>query len=197
MILGYLDIGGKNSDTAVQHRQISQYAEDNALNIDIFFKESDIDTLKTSLTEGNHTVIIANVVALGTSLISIKKNIASLTAAGVTIISAKEGFCFSPDNAEAVTKGIELVIGIRSSLSSIVTRKALAERKAAGVVLGRRVPNSKHVFDHKENIIKQKLAQKMTKVQIAKDLGVSQGYLYAFLKQHPELKPETKGDGDA
>ncbi|MCM1324618.1 MAG: hypothetical protein NC218_10890 [Acetobacter sp.] len=195
MIFGYLDIGGRNVDAKIQHQQIIQYAIENNLEIKNFIQESNIKILYNNNFGTNcPTLLIANIVALGASLATIKESIASLASAGVTIISAKENLCFLPENANKIIDGIELVLNIRSSLSSVVTCKALAERKAAGIKLGRRVPNSKHIFDNKEEIIRQKLAQKITKTQLAKELGVSLGYLYVFLKAHPELKPDFQGD---
>ena len=89
---------------------------------------------------------------------------------------------------QAIPAGLDLIISIRNSISSIVTRQALAERKSQGIRLGRKTPNKQHVFDGKDEEIREKLAKGMTKTQIAKDLNVSYGYLFTFLKQHPELK---------
>ena len=85
-------------------------------------------------------------------------------------------------------KALDLIINIRSSLTSIVTCKALSERKSRGIRLGRKTPNKQHVFDGKEEEIREKLAKGVSKTQIAKDLGVSYGYFFTFLKSHPELK---------
>ena len=192
MILGYLDTNTKNIDVESQRQQILQYTAANNLAVDMFVQESSVCAVASNLelTE-NHTVIIANIVALGTSLQQIKENLSLLGEANLTLISVKEGYIWKPEELHSMPKALDLVINIRSSLTSIVTCNALSERKAQGVRLGRKTPNKQHVFDGKEEEIKQKLADGVTKVQIAKDFGVAQVTLYAFLKQHPELKPQN------
>lgn len=192
MILGYLDTNTKNIDVESQRQQILQYTAANNLAVDMFVQESSVCAVASNLelTE-NHTVIIANIVALGTSLQQIKENLSLLGEANLTLISVKEGYIWKPEELHSMPKALDLVVNIRSSLTSIVTCKALSERKAQGVRLGRKTPNKQHVFDGKEEEIKQKLADGVTKVQIAKDFGVAQVTLYAFLKQHPELKPQN------
>lgn len=188
MILGYLDRNGKNLDVETQRQQIIRYAEDNNLKIDIFVQETDICTLHTRLGTYNHILIIANIVALGISLPTIRENIAMFAEMNLTIVSVKEGFIWQSEDLTAIQQGLEVAINIRNSLSSIVTRRALAECKSQGMKLGRKARNKKRVFDGREEEIRKKLAKGVTKVQIAKDFGVAQGTLYAFLKSHPELK---------
>ncbi len=197
MILAYLDKNEKNIDVEDQRRQIVRYASDNSLTIDMFVQDMDVCALKKSLETANHTVIIANIVALGASLPKIKVSLSLLAEKNLTLFSVQEGFVWKSQDLNAISAGLDLIISIRSSLSSIVTKKALSERKSRGVKLGRKTPNKKRCFDGKEEEIKQKLAQGITKTQIAKDLGVSLGYLFSIIKLHPELKPEAKGDSDA
>lgn len=193
MILGYLDKNEKNISVTEQRQQIVQYASENNLMIDMFIAETSVCDVVSQLSTANHTVVIANIVALGTSLSAIKESISLLGKLNLELISVKEGYVWKPEDLRAILPGLDLVIDIRSSLSSIMTTKALADKKASGVVLGRQTPNRTRVFDNKEEYIKQQLAKGVTKVQIAKDLGVSQGYLYAFLRAHPEVRPEFKG----
>lgn len=192
-----MDKKEKNIDVENQRRQIVRYASDNNLTIDMFIQNADICVLRESLETANHTVIIANIVALGSSLPKIKESIFLLAAMNLTLVSVQEGYVWTSEELKAIPSGLDLIISIRNSLSSIVTRKALSERKSQGVKLGRKTPNKKRCFDGREEEIKQKLAEGITKTQIAKDLGVSLGYLFNFLKHHPELKPEAKGVADA
>ena len=76
MILGYLDTNTKNIDVESQRQQILQYTAANNLAVDMFVQESSVCAVASNLelTE-NHTVIIANIVALGTSLQQIKENL--------------------------------------------------------------------------------------------------------------------------
>lgn len=191
MILGYLDNNEKNIDVEKQRRQILDYASENGLVVDMFLQESKIEALKSSIKTDNHTLIVANIIALGMSLLQIKESISILAKMNVTVISVQEGYVWAPKDLRALPRWLDVVIDIRSSISSLLTCRALAERKAQGVRLGRKTPNKKRVFDGREEEIKQKLADGVTKVQIARDFGVAQATLYAFLRQHPELKPQN------
>jgi len=197
VILAYLDKNEKNIDVEEQRQQIVRYAADKSLTIDMFVQDVDICSLNKSLETTNHTVIIANIVALGASLPKIKESLLLLAEKNLALFSVQEGFVWTLQDLKAICAGLDLIISIRSSLSSIVTKKALLERKSRGVKLGRKTPNKKRFFDGREEEIRQKLAQGITKTQIAKDLGVSLGYLFSILKLHPELKPKVKGDADA
>lgn len=181
----------KNIDVEKQRRQILDYASENGLVVDMFLQKSKIEALKSSIKTDNHTLIFANIVALGMSLLQIKESISILAKMNLTIISVQEGYVWGPKDLKAFPRWFEVVLDIRSSMSSLLTCRALAERKAQGVRLGRKTRNKKRVFDGKEEEIKQKLADGVTKVQIAKDFGVAQVTLYAFLRQHPELKPQN------
>lgn len=191
MILGYLDNNNKNIDVESQRRQILCYASENGLSVDMFVQESEIKSLKFNLKTDNHTLIVANIVALGTSLLQIKESVLMLAQLNLTVVLVKEGYVWQPDDLKTIPMGLELVINIRNSLSSIVTKRALDDKRAQGVTLGRKTRNKKRTLDGKEEKIKQKLADGVTKVQIAKDFGVAQVTLYAFLRQHPELKPQN------
>ena len=191
LILGSLDNNEKNIDVEKQRRQILDYASENGLVVDMFLQKSKIEALKSSIKTDNHTLIFANIVALGMSLLQIKESISILAKMNLTIISVQEGYVWGPKDLKAFPRWFEVVLDIRSSMSSLLTCRALAERKAQGVRLGRKTRNKKRVFDGKEEEIKQKLADGVTKVQIAKDFGVAQVTLYAFLRQHPELKPQN------
>ncbi|MCM1324010.1 MAG: hypothetical protein NC218_07600 [Acetobacter sp.] len=194
MILGYLDKNEKNINVENQRQYIQQYAIKNNLTIERFVQETNIKTLISNLETTDYTLIIANIVSLGTSLQQIKENISQLGDLNLTLVSVKESYIWKPNDLHFMPKFLDLIISIRSSLTSIVTCKALSERKSQGIRLGRKTPNKQRVFDGKEDEIKQKLVAGITKKQIAKDLGVSQGHLYVFLRMHPEIKPDFKGD---
>lgn len=192
MIIGYLDTGDKNIDTSLQRQKIIQYAAENNISVDIFFDGSNILTLTEKLKTFPHTVIVANVVALGASLSAISQNVSLLIQAGLTIISATEGHIISATEWDNLVVGVNFAIQIRYSLSSIMTRNALSLKKATGIKLGRKTPNKKRFLDGRLDEIKQKLALGTSKTQLAKDLGVSSGTLYSFLKQHPNILPNYK-----
>ena len=192
MILGYLDSNKKNIDVEQQRQQILDYASENGLAVDMFVQESKIEALKSSLKTDNHTLIVANVVVLGTTLKIISKNIGYLMDGKNTIILVKENLKIIPEEWGEIAKGINMAIELRSSLTSIITCKALSDVKASGRNLGRKSPNRKHFYTGREEEIKQKLAEGMPVTHLAKELGVTAATLFVFLRQHPELKPQKK-----
>ena len=195
MILGYLDENAKNIDANAQRQQIIQYATDNNLAIDMFVQEADIHTLNTRLETHNHTLIIANIVALGTSLPLIKENMTLLAELNLTIISVREGFVWKPEKLKTIPAALELVINIRNSLSSIVTRCALADKKAQGVTLGRKTRNKKRTLDGMQDEIILRKLKGETNLQIAQALGVTSTTLYSFYRKYPEMKLHfTRGE---
>lgn len=197
MILGYLDTNPKNIDLERQRQQILQYATDNNLTLDIFVQDSDVRALNDRLETHHHTVIIANIVALGTSLFAIKESISLLEKLGLTLISTKEGYFWKPEKMKTILTGIELAINIRNSLTSIVTRMALADKKAQGVILGRKTRNKKRALDDKQDEIISRKLKGESNLKIAKALGVTPTTLYAFYRQHPEIRKSIMGENNA
>lgn len=195
MILCYLDTNKRNISIEEQRRIMTDYTiRHKNVSVDMFFEGNDISSLVKSLTSQKNTIITANIVCLGNTLREIRDNIEKLSKNQSTIISISENYKIIPDeNALTFIQGLDYAIDIRNSLSSIITKKALSDKKASGFKLGRKTLGKKRVLSGRETEIKQKLAQGITKVQLAKDLNVTQGTLYTFLKQHPELKPDFLG----
>lgn len=196
MILGYLDSNEKNIDVENQRQQILHYASENGLLIDMFVQESEIKALQSSLKTNNHTVVFANIVALGTSLLQIKESILMLSHLNLTVVLAKECYVWQPDDLRTIPAGLELSINIRNSLSSIVTKKALGNKKAQGFTLGRKTRNKRRALDGKqEEIISRKLNGE-SNLKIAQALGVTPTTLYAFYREHPEIKARIRGENN-
>lgn len=195
MILCYLDTNKRNISIEEQRRIMTDYTiRHKNVSVDMFFEGNDISSLVNSLTSQKNTIITANIVCLGNTLREIRDNIEKLSKNQSTIISISENYKIIPDeNALTFIQGLDYAIDIRNSLSSIITKKALSDKKAAGFKLGRKIYAKKCVLSGREIEIKQKLAQGITKIQLAKDLNVTQGTLYTFLKRYPELKPDFKG----
>lgn len=197
MILGYLDNNEKNIDVEKQRQQILHYASENGLTIDMFVQESGINALQSSLKTNNHTVIFANIVALGTSLLQIKESISMLFQLNLTIILVKEGYMWQPDDLRTIPAQLELVVNIRNSLSSIVTKRALDNKKASDISLGRISHNKKRMLDGKQGEIISRRMNGETNLQIAKALEVTPTTLYSFYRQHPEIKKLFAGGNNA
>ena len=182
MILGYLDSNKKNIDVESQRQQILSYTSETGSEVDMFVQESEIKALRLSLKTNDHTVIFANIVALGASLFQIKESLLILAQS---------------KNLAEILSGLELAIDIRNSLSSIVTKKALADKKASGFSLGRKSRNKKRRLDDKSDEIIMRKLRGESNLEIARALGVAPTTLYGFYRQHPELKTRFAGGENA
>lgn len=200
MIIGYLDNSHKNISIESQRDIINQYARDNACPIDIFLTEPDIKNIKKNINSKEHTIIVANIACLGNKLAIITENIESMVFDGFTLVTIKENLKFEHSGeTEQLIKGIKLSIDIRNSMVSVITRKALDDKRAQGFKLGRDFgfKNKRHCWNGKEEDIKNKLLSGMTRRKTADEVGISIVSLYNYLKLNPELKNMTSGDQNA
>ncbi|MBP3687100.1 MAG: hypothetical protein J6J35_01895 [Alphaproteobacteria bacterium] len=197
MILGYLDSNKKNIDVESQRQQILSYTSETGSEVDMFVQESEIKALRLSLKTNDHTVIFANIVALGASLFQIKESLLILAQLNLTVVLVKEGYVWRSKNLAEILSGLELAIDIRNSLSSIVTKKALADKKASGFSLGRKSRNKKRRLDDKSDEIIMRKLRGESNLEIARALGVAPTTLYGFYRQHPELKTRFAGGENA
>ena len=197
MILCYLDTSEKNISIDVQQKIVVDYAT-KYKNIEIFIKDSDISFLIKSLTENKNTILLANVVCLGKKLKEIRNNIDKLVKKQCTIVLVSENRTISPKkNAKNVIQGLDYALDMRNSLSSIITKKALAEKKAQGFTLGRKSRNRKRILDDKQDEIILRKLKGETNLQIAQALEVTPTTLYSFYRQHPEIKKLFTGESNA
>lgn len=197
MILCYLDTSEKNISIDVQQKIVVDYAT-KYKNIEIFIKDSDISFLIKSLTENKNTILLANVVCLGKTLKEIRNNIDKLVKKQCTIVLISENRTISPKkNAKNVIQGLDYALDMRNSLSSIITKKALAEKKTQGFTLGRKSRNRKRILDDKQDEIILRKLKGETNLQIAQALEVTPTTLYSFYRQHPEIKKLFTGESNA
>ena len=191
MIIGYLDNSQKNISIESQRDIINQYAQDNACPIDIFLTEPDIKNIKDNINSKENIIIIANIACLGSKLATVTENIESMIFDGFTLITVKENLKFeSSEETKQLLNGIKLSIELRNSMVSVITRKALDDKRAKGYKLGRDFgyKHKRYIWEGKEADIKNKLLSGMTCQQTADEVGMSVGSLYKCLQLNPELK---------
>ncbi len=191
MIVGYINSNKKNVDAASQRQAISDYAQANGLIIDTFYTYDNVSQLAECLQTGGHDVLFANIVSVGGTLAQIKDNLRILLAKSLKIISIKENMILeSGKDAEMLLQGLEQAAEIMSSMISVSSKRALADKKEQGYKLGRKTGyrNQKYIWSGKEEEIKQKLLAGMTRRQVAQDTGMSIFSLYNYINQTPELK---------
>ena len=118
LIIGYLDNNQRNISTDEQRDIVSQYAHDNAYNIDIFINDPNIKNIKDNINSPKNTLIMANIACLGSKLAIIVENIEFLVSNGFKLISIKENLKF--DSSEETT---QLLNGIKLTLSMVLYTK--------------------------------------------------------------------------
>ena len=191
MIVGYINSNKKNVDAETQRKVISDYALANDLIIDVFYNYDNVSQITKSFQTNGHIVLFANIVSIGENLAQVKDNLRLLLSKNLKIISIKENMILeSGKDAEMLLQGLEQAAEIMSSMISVSSKRALADKKEQGYKLGRKTGyrNQKYIWSGKEEEIKQKLLAGMTRRQVAKDTGMSIFSLYNYINQTPELK---------
>ncbi len=161
------------------------FALRNGLSVDVFFTRKNFEQIKRQCFAAGDVLVVDDITCLGSSLAEIRDNLAFLSGNGITIFSAAENYHFLPNEETALLlKGMDLTLDIRRSLLSVLTSRALAEKKASGAKLGRSLHAvmKKHL-DGKESYIREKLASGMSKSALARQLNVSRTTLYDFLRK--------------
>ena len=200
MIVGCINNNKKNVDAETQRKIISDYALANGLIIDVFYNYDTVLQVTESFQTTGHIVLFANIVSIGENLAQVKDNLRLLLSKNLKIISIKENMILeSGKDAEMLLQGLEQAAEIMSSMISVSSKRALADKKEQGYKLGRKTGyrNQKYIWSGKEEEIKQKLLAGMTRRQVAKDTGMSIFSLYNYINQTPELKEALWDKNDA
>ena len=200
MIVGCINNNKKNVDAETQRKVISDYALANDLIIDVFYNYDNVSQVTESFQTNGHIVLFANIVSIGENLAQVKDNLRLLLSKNLKIISIKENMILeSGKDAEMLLQGLEQAAEIMSSMISVSSKRALADKKEQGYKLGRKTGyrNQKYIWSGKEEEIKQKLLAGMTRRQVAQDTGMSIFSLYNYINQTPELKQALWGKNDA
>ncbi len=185
MIIEYLDQNEKNIDVKEQQTVLSNYACAHNLSIDLVLSGDSIENLKEQIETSGHTILIANVLALGNSLNQIIDNIEFLNNSDHSVISIMDDFSFIPNQeTKSVIKGLRLAYNIRSSLTSITTCKVLANKKADGQKLGRAVGSTNRDSMEKKykDVVLKALVEGRSKRSIARQLQISDRSVYSISK---------------
>lgn len=131
MIVGYLDISENNVSRQEQQILLQDYACSTRCRIDVFHCDSDIRNLYQTLQSGRHTVLVANIVSLGSSLRDIRNNLQFIVDNGLSLVSVKEDYTARPNQKTMdILQGFDLALNMRKSMQSIITANSLNRKKA-------------------------------------------------------------------
>ena len=184
MLVTYIKITEDRQDLTRQHNLIMDCLGRRGLTPDIMLSYSDIRLLNREALHPGDILVVAGMAGLGDSLSLIHNNLKSFLDSGVTVLSAAEDCEIRPDAAGAlVLEGMALALAVRKSLISITTSRALAQRKASGVRLGREknAVVAKRL-DGREEEIRDLLSRGLSRREISARLNISRTTLYNFLK---------------
>ena len=189
MLVTYIKITEDRQDLTRQHNLIMDCLGRRGLTPDIMLSYSDIRLLNREALHPGDMLVVAGMAGLGGSLSLIHDNLKSFLDSGITVLSAAEDCEIRPDTAGAlVLEGMALALAVRKSLISVTTSRALAQKKASGMRLGR----AKNAIvakrlDGREEEIRDLLSSGLSRREISARLNVSRTTLYNFLKKKKEL----------
>ncbi len=193
MIIGYLDTNTKNISLNEQRDILGQYAIAHKCSIDIFLEHNNILNILDNIQSSDCTLLLANAVCLGNSLLNVKEKLNLILRKVSKIVLISENIELSQSSkSQILMEGLELSIQIRNSLISITTKKALAAKKVTAKSAERKTRNKKRILDGKNDEIILRKLKGETNAHIAAALGVHEVTLYTYMRQNPALKNKLR-----
>jgi DNA invertase Pin-like site-specific DNA recombinase len=195
LVWGYIRVSTDRQNTENQKLVILEYANKKSLTIDNFIevkmsskrstKERKIDELLDQIQEGDF-LIVAELSRLGRSVGQIAILMDQLIKRKVRVVCLKENINLNGKTniqSKVMITMFSLFAEIERDLISERTKEGLARARAQGKLLGRpKGTLGKSKLDGKEQEIKNYLAKKVNKANIARIYGVSWPTLDNFIK---------------
>jgi DNA invertase Pin-like site-specific DNA recombinase len=194
-VWGYLRISTDNQRTENQKLAVLEYVNSKLIPINGWIdtktssgkstKEKRIDELLAKL-EGGDTIIVADLSRLGRSVGQIAILVDELLKKKIKVICLKENITLN-GKSDAQTKVVvtmfSLLAEIERALISERTKDGLAKARLEGKLLGRpKGTIGKSKLDGKEKEIKEYLAKKVNRANLARIYGVSFPTIENFIK---------------
>jgi DNA invertase Pin-like site-specific DNA recombinase len=194
-VWGYVKVGTDHQTTENQKFAIFEYANSKLIPISEWIgtrssprkstKERLIDELLTQLQEGD-TVIVAELSKLGRSAGQIAILVDELLKKKIKVICLKENITLNGKNdieTKVMITMFSLFAGVERDLISERTKEGLAKARSQGKLLGRpKGTIGKSKLDGKENEIKEYLAKKVNRANIARIYDVSFPTIENFIR---------------
>lgn len=198
MIVGYLRVSTGKQNIENQREEISRYAEQNGMTIDVWVSEIVSGKQKSSgrklgrtiskMKQGD-TLIVSEVSRLSRTLTDIMSIMGRCLNKGISIYTTKEKYRFDDSiNSKILCFAFGLVAEIERNLISLRTKEALALRKAEGKVLGRRkgyTPKLDLLIANQDKVIAMR-NNGATIAEICRKFSVSRETYYKFMHQLPD-----------
>lgn len=194
--VAYIRVSTSSQDLESQRLAILSYAQREKIIIDSFQEivissrkrdQKDHFDIVINTLEAGDTLIVSELSRIGRSLGMIVEQVNKLLAKKVNFICIKQGLKLLDGKQDLQSKVIIATFGIfaevERDLISERTKEGLVNARANGKIIGRpkgKIGKSK--LDGKEQEIKGYLDKKVSKVSIARILGVSANNLQHYLK---------------
>lgn len=200
MIYGYIRVSTDKQTVENQRFEIKKYAKKNKLHIDEWIEEIISGTITPERRhlgdllkkiKKNDILICSELSRLGRSMFMIMSILNILMEKEVLVFTVKEGYKLGDDlTSKVLAFAFSISAEIERSLISQRTKEALNRKKSEGVVLGRpKGKKSNHYkLSGKEQQISNMIKSSYPKTLISKQLNVSVGTLYNFLKKIKMIK---------
>ena len=195
MIYGYIRTSTDKQNNENQHFEIEQFAKNNNITIDKWVQET--ISSKKSLDERklgkllkkikqDDIIIASELSRLGRNLLQVMSILHHCMNIGCQVWTIKDNYKLGSDiQSKVLAFAFGLSAEIERNLISQRTKRCLERLKAEGKHIGRQKGSKNKVtkLAGKGDLIRNLLAQKITKKQIAKTLKVDYTTLYRFINR--------------
>jgi len=196
MIYGYIRISTDRQTIENQRYEINKFCKENVLIINKWIEETisgatEIDKRKlgellNDLQKGD-ILICSEISRLGRNLLMIMSILSICITKEVQVWTIKDNFRLDNDiNSKVFAFAFGLSAEIERNLIAQRTKEAMSRAKTEGIHCGRpRGAKNKNggKLTGKEEVVLQLLKQKITKIAIARELGIHRSTLILFLKE--------------
>mgnify|MGYP002624574179 CR=1 FL=1 len=140
----------------------------------------------------NDTLVVENIDALGGTFSEIVECLKEIAEYQINLILVKENLSFKADKLPEIASSLLIALRLHQSLISSRSHKALQEKKAQGIKLGRPYgSNSALKLDENKEEIRKLLLSGMSKDKIAEKFNVCRATVYNYVRKNPELLAEN------
>lgn len=200
MVYAYVRVSTADQSDSSQRFEISKWAEQANVNIGKWVEESVSGTIPVEKRrlgrllrkmKTDDLLVCTEISRLGRSVLMIMSILNECAKRGIRLHTIKDHFDLNNDlNSKIIAFAFALAAEIERNLISQRTKEALADKKAAGVILGRPKGSSakrKIVFE-KMDSINRMLSGGTSLTAIAKQYGIHRNTLANYLKEYEKYR---------
>lgn len=195
-VYGYLRVSTDKQDCDNQKIGVEELAKKQGVPIESWIIDNGVSGIKEpekrklgkllKRIKSGDVIICSELSRLGRRLFMVISILEHCMKIGAKVLTVKDGYELG-DNVQSkiLAFAFGLVAELEREMISKRTKEALQRRKMNGQAIGRMkgAKNKRHVLDGKEDKIIALLNAGVAKTKIAKDLKISNGTLYDFIKK--------------